>query len=67
VLIILKEIKLTLAEDCLDEYGTHSIQTLIENSNSLEEYKLILYSFSDCSKIAKAAKNSNGFLLYRKY
>ena len=65
-IIILKEIKLTLAEDCLDEYGTHSIQTLIENSNSLEEYKLILSSFSDCSKISKAAKNSNGFFVIQK-
>jgi hypothetical protein len=63
---ILKEISLTLSEDCLDEYGTHSIQTLIENSNCQEEFKLILSSFNDCNKISKAAKNSNGFFVIQK-
>ena len=65
-IVILKEISLTIAEDCLDEYGTHSIQTLIENSSSEEEYKLILSSFNDCQKISKAAKNSNGFFVIQK-
>ena len=65
-IVILKEISFTLADDCLDEYGTHSIQTLIENSSSEEEYKLILSSFNDCSKISKASKNSNGFFVIQK-
>ena len=63
---ILQEISFTLSDDCLDEYGTHSIQTLIENSSCDEEYKLIIASFNDCSKIEKAAKNSNGFFVIQK-
>ena len=35
-IIILKELSITLCDDCLDEYGTHTIQTLIENSKSKE-------------------------------
>ena len=50
-IIILKEIYNTLSEDCVDEYGTHPIQTLIELSESEEEYKLILSSFNDYNKI----------------
>ena len=65
-IIVLKEISLTLSEDCLDDYGTHSIQTLIENSNCPEEFKMILSSFNDCNKISKAAKNSNGFFVIQK-
>ncbi len=63
---ILQEISVTLSEDCLDEYGTHSIQTLIENSSCEEEYKLIIASFNDCAKISKASKNSNGFFVIQK-
>ena len=65
-IIILKEISLTLFDDCLDEFGTHSIQTLIEISCCEEEYKLILSSFDDCSKIYKVAVNSNGFYVIQK-
>ena len=65
-IIILKELSLTLCYDCIDEYGTHSIQTLIEISSCEEEYKLILSSFNDCSKISNAAKNSNGFYVIQK-
>ena len=63
---ILQEISFTLSDDCLDEYGTHSIQTLIENSSCDEEYKLIIASFNDCTKIEKAAKSSNGFFVIQK-
>jgi len=65
-IIILKELSLTLAEDCLNDFGTHSIQTLIEISSSPEEFELILSSFNDCSKISKAAINSNGFYVIQK-
>ena len=65
-IIILKEISMTLCYDCLDEFGTHSIQTLIEYSSTEEEYKIILSCFNDCSKIAKAAISSNGFYVVQK-
>jgi hypothetical protein len=65
-IIILKELSITLCDDCLDEYGTHTIQTLIENSKSKEEYNLILASFNTCDKISKASKNSNGFFVIQK-
>lgn len=65
-IIILKELSITLCDDCLDEYGTHTIQTLIENSKSKEEYDLILASFNTCDKISKASKNSNGFFVIQK-
>ena len=61
-IFILKEISMTLCDDCLDDFGTHSIQTLIEYSSSQEEYKIILSCFNDCTKIKKAAINSNGLL-----
>ena len=65
-IIILKEISISLCWDCLDEFGTHSIQTLIEYSSSEEEYKIILSCFNDCSKIARTAVNSNGFYVIQK-
>ena len=65
-IIILQELSITLSYDCMDEYGTHSIQTLIEHSSCEEEYKYILSSFNDCSKISNAAKNSNGFYVIQK-
>jgi hypothetical protein len=65
-IIILKEIYNTLSEDCVDEYGTHPIQTLIELSECKEEYKLILSSFNDYNKILKAALNPNGSYVIQK-
>ena len=65
-IFILKEISMTLCDDCLDDFGTHSIQTLIEYSSSQEEYKIILSCFNDCTKIKKAAINSNGFYVIQK-
>ena len=65
-IIILKEIYNTLSEDCVDEYGTHPIQTLIELSECEEEYKLILSSFNDYNKILKASLNPNGSYVIQK-
>jgi hypothetical protein len=63
---ILKEISNTISEDCVDEYGTHPIQTLIELSECEEEYKLILSSFNDYNKILTASLNSNGSYVIQK-
>ena len=63
---ILKEISLTLSEDCLNEYGTHPIQTLIEISSTEEEYKLILSPFNEETPILNASKNQNGFYVIQK-
>ena len=63
---ILKEICNTISEDCIDEYGTHPIQTLIELATCQEEYKLLLSSFNDYNKIIKAALNENGTYVIQK-
>ena len=62
---ILKEISSTISDSCVDEYGTHPIQTLIELSECAEEYKLILASFN-YNKILNASLNSNGSFVIQK-
>ena len=64
-ILILKEISNTISKDCIDEYGTHPIQTLIELSKCEEEYKLILSSFNDYKAILNAA-NLNGSYVIQK-
>ena len=65
-IMILKEISSTMCDDCIDEYGTHPIQTLIELCSCEEEYKLILSSFNDCNKIFNASLNQNGSYVIQK-
>ena len=38
---ILKEITNNLSDDCIDEFGTHPIQTLMELAECEDEYKLL--------------------------
>ena len=64
--IILKELYPTISEDCLDNYATHPLQTLIEYSFTEEEYKLILYSFNDKNKLFSAANDANGSYVIQK-
>ena len=64
-IIILKEISSSISDNCVDEYGTHPIQTLIELSECEEEYKLILLSFN-YNKILNASLNSNGSYVIQK-
>lgn len=63
---ILKEISSFLSEDCVDEYGNHPIQTLIDISCSQQEYELLLNSFGDYNHILKAAMNQNGTYVIQK-
>ena len=63
---ILKELGNNISQDCIDEYGTHPIQTLIELVDSEEEYKLLLFYFSDFTKIIKATLNQNGTYVIQK-
>ena len=65
-IIILKEICNTIGDDCVDEYGSHPMQTLIELSECEEEYKLILSSFNDYNKILRASLNPNGSYVIQK-
>jgi hypothetical protein len=65
-ILILKEICNNLSEDCIDEYGTHPIQTLIELSKCEDEYKLILSSFNEYNKILNASLNPNGSYVIQK-
>jgi hypothetical protein len=57
---ILNEMCNTISDDCIDEYGSHPIQTLIGLSSCEEEYRLLVMSFKDNNKILKAALNQNG-------
>ncbi len=65
-IIILKEICNSISDDCVDEYGTHPIQTLVELSECEEEYKLILSSFNENNKILDASLNPNGSFVIQK-
>ena len=65
-IIILNEIYNSISDDCIDEYGTHPIQTLIELSKCEEEYKLILSSFKENNKILNASLNPNGSFVIQK-
>ena len=57
---ILNELTNTICDDCVDKFGTHPIQTLIEFSSCEEEYNLLLNSFNDYNKLLFAAINPNG-------
>ena len=57
---ILKELYKTLSEDCIDNYSCHPIQTLIDRASDEIEYKYILYSFNDYSKLIFVSCNNNG-------
>ena len=63
---ILEEISNNISEDCIDEFGVHPIQTLIELAKSEEEYKLLLTPFNDYNKLLKAALNQNGSFVIQK-
>lgn len=63
---ILKELTKTISEDCIDEFGTHPIQNLIELSFSEEEYNLLLFSFNDINRILIASLNHNGSFVIQK-
>jgi len=65
-IIILKEICNSISDDCVDEYGTHPIQTLVELSECEEEYNLILSSFNENNKILDASLNPNGSFVIQK-
>ena len=62
---ILKEITKNISEDCVDQFGTHAIQTIIKYSSSEEEYKLILDS-SDYNTLFFAALDSYGSYVIQK-
>lgn len=59
-LVILAELSPYLSEDCVNNYATHPIQTLIQYSSSEKEYELILYSFNDYNKLLFATLSPNG-------
>lgn len=63
---ILKELSKTFYEDCTDKYATHSLQTLIDYSTCEEEYKLILNSFNDPTKLYYVSFDSYGNYVIQK-
>ena len=48
---IFKELSKTINDDCTDEFGTHTIQNIIEFASSEEEFELLLMSFNDYNRI----------------
>lgn len=63
---ILEEIHLFLSEECVNNFATHPIQTLIEFSSSEREYTLILASFNDYNKLLFASLDPNGAYVIQK-
>ena len=63
---ILKELSATISQDCIDEYGTHVIQKLVEYASGEEEYDLILFSFNDYNSIILSSMNKNGSYVIQK-
>ena len=63
---ILKELSMTISQDCIDECGTHVIQKLIEYASGVEEYDLILCSFNDYNSIILSSMNKNGSYVIQK-
>ena len=63
---ILKELSNTMNQDCVDEFGTHVIQKLIEYASGEEEYNLLLSSFNNADSIVRSAMNQNGTYVIQK-
>ena len=63
---ILKELSNTMNLDCVDEFGTHVIQKLIECASGEEEYNLLLSSFNSPNSIFMSAKDQNGTYVIQK-
>ena len=65
-IIILKELSNTICDDCVDEFGSHTIQKSIEFSSCEEEYNLILKSFDNYNKLTIASIDKHGSFVIRK-
>ena len=66
-IVILKELSNTICDDCIDEFGSHTIQNSIEFSSCEEEYNLILISFNDkLGKLAIASVDEHGSFVIKK-
>ena len=63
---IIKELSDFISEDCNDEFGTYPIQKLIENSSTVQEYKLLISSFDSYDKIVMASMNKFGNYVIQK-
>jgi hypothetical protein len=65
-IIILKELSNTICDDCVDEFGSHTIQNSIDFSSCEEEYNLILKSFNDYYKLAIVSVDTYGSYVIKK-
>ena len=65
-IMILKELCPFISEDCIDNFATYPIQTLIEKASSEIEYKYILDSFIDDNKLLDASLDHNGAYVFEK-
>ena len=65
-IIILEELSPYLSEDCINRHAAYSIETLINCSETEEEYNLILYSFNDYNNLYFASLDPNGVYVIQK-
>ena len=65
-IIILKELSNTICDDCIDEFGSHTIQNSIDFSSCEEEYNLLLKSFNNYQKLTIAAVDEHGSYVIKK-
>ena len=63
---IFKELSNTISEDSIDEFGTHTIQNLIEIASNEEEFTLLLSSFKDFNDIIIPSLNKFGTYVIQK-
>ena len=63
---ILKELYKTMSDDCTNKYATYPIQEIIMQSQTEEEFNLILYSFIDYNKTFVASLDPNSSFVIQK-
>ncbi len=63
---ILKELYKTISDDCTNKYATYPIQEIIMQSQTEEEFNLILYSFKDYNKTFVASLDPNSSFVIQK-
>jgi hypothetical protein len=56
----------TICDDCIDEFGSHTIQNSIDFSSCEEEYNLLLKSFNNYQKLTIASVDEHGSYVIKK-
>ena len=59
-IVIINELKSYLYDDCCNQFATHTLQNIIDNSTNELEFKLLICSFNNSDKIIKSTLNKYG-------